>query len=106
MQPEDFTYLYELESDFWWFGGMREITAALLDPLCPPGEDRTILDAGCGTGGMLGWLARYAGRGKVVGFDLIPDALSFCCERQHQYLAQASVTDLPFADDTFDLVTS
>lgn len=106
MQEEDYDYLYSLEENLWWFAGMREITAALLDPVCPPARDRAILDAGCGTGGNLAWLARYAGKGRVVGIDLVPTALSFCRERQHQYLAQASVTDLPFADSAFDLLTS
>lgn len=106
MQTEDYADLYALEADFWWFAGMREITAALLDAVCAPGPDRVILDAGCGTGGMLAWLKRYAGQGQVVGLDLVSEALHFCHERQHQYLAQASVTDLPFADASFDLVTS
>ena len=41
--------------------GMREITRTLLDPVCPPTGDRLTLDAGCGTGGMMSWLKRYAG---------------------------------------------
>lgn len=108
MQAEDYAYLYALEEDFWWFVGMREITATLLDSVCPPTvpRDRSILDAGCGTGGNLAWLARYAGEGRIVGIDLISDALQFCRERQHEHLAQASVTDLPFADQSFDLLTS
>lgn len=105
MQTEDFQYLYELEEQFWWFAGMREITASLLDPLLPP-QDRAILDAGCGTGGNLEWLARYAGRGCVVGIDVVPTALDFCRQRGHLRLALASVTDLPFTDESFDLVTS
>jgi hypothetical protein len=38
MRTEDYEYLYRLEEDFWWFAGMREITAALLDPLLPPSD--------------------------------------------------------------------
>jgi SAM-dependent methyltransferase len=105
MQTEDYEYLYQLEGDFWWFVGTREITAALLDPFLPP-RDRAILDAGCGTGGNLEWLARYAGNGSVAGIDLISTALEFCRERKHQRLARASATDLPFAGEAFDLVTS
>jgi len=105
MQTEDYEYLYRLEEDFWWFAGMREITATLLDPFLPP-RDRVILDAGCGTGGNLEWLARYAGAGRVVGIDLISTALEFCRERKHERLARASATDLPFAGESFDLVTS
>ncbi|MEJ7578422.1 MAG: class I SAM-dependent methyltransferase [Pyrinomonadaceae bacterium] len=108
MQTEDYEYLYALEEDFWWFAGMREITAVLLDPLLFPSapKDRLILDAGCGTGGMLTWLKRYAGRGEVVGIDFVSDPLRFCRAREHQSLAQASATHLPFLDSVFDLVTS
>lgn len=106
MRAEDYADLYALEESFWWFAGMREVTNALLDPACPEGRDRLILDAGCGTGDMLTRLARYAGGGRVVGIDLFPEALDFCRERRHRHLAQSSATDLPFADSTFDLVTS
>ncbi len=106
MRSEDYAYLYELEESFWWFVGMRRVTSAVLDPVCPPGRARDVLDAGCGTGGMLTWLERYAGGGKVAGIDFSSDALAFCRERGLGGLAQASVTALPFADSTFDLVTS
>ncbi|MFN0112598.1 MAG: class I SAM-dependent methyltransferase [Blastocatellia bacterium] len=109
MQNEDFEYLYALEERFWWFAGMREITASLLDPLLAemlPEADRTILDAGCGTGGNLEWLVRYSGKGRVIGIDTVPLAIEFCRQRNHPMLSLASATDLPFADESFDLVTS
>jgi SAM-dependent methyltransferase len=98
--------LYALEESLWWFTGMREVTRAVLDPLCPPGRRRDILDAGCGTGGMLTWLERYAGGGRVAGVDISADALAFCRSRGLRDVARASVTALPFAGETFDLVTS
>jgi ubiquinone/menaquinone biosynthesis C-methylase UbiE len=106
MQKEDFEFLYELEESLWWFVGMREITSALLDSVVGVPRNRMVLDAGCGTGGMLSWLERYAGAGKVFGIDLFEDALNFCRKNHHQNIAQASVTSLPFADRVFDLVTS
>lgn len=106
MQAEDFAYLYELESTFWWFVGMREITAALLDPVCPPGKDRQVLDDGAGAGGNIEWLKRYAGNGQVAGIDVTSEALSFCRRHGHQMLVQASATDLPFHNESFDLVSS
>lgn len=107
MRSEDYAHLYALEENFWWFEGMREITSVLLDPARLPAGKIDILDAGCGTGGMLTWLGRYAASGgSLAGIDLSSTALDFCREREHRYLAQASVTDLPFADSAFDLVTS
>ncbi len=107
MKAEDYAYLYQLEEEFWWFSGMREITARLLDPfLTRPAGERLILDAGCGTGVNLSWLKRYAGAKEVAGIDLIAEALKFCRKRGDKHLVQASVTNLPFASSIFDLVTS
>lgn len=106
MQTEDYEYLYQLEADFWWFAGMREVAATLLDPWLPPGLDRRILDAGCGTGGNLEWLERYRGAGEIIGIDLVETALQFCRTRGARRLAQASATHLPFANASFDLITS
>jgi SAM-dependent methyltransferase len=76
-------------------------------PLIPaPGPGTpgaAILDAGCGTGGNLRWLARF---GRAYGVDLSPHALGFCARRRLSTVARASVLALPFAGATFDLVTS
>lgn len=106
MQTEDYEYLHTLEENFWWFAGMREVTAALLDPFLPLDRDRVILDAGCGTGSNLAWLRRYAGAGAVFGVDMSTDALQFCSVGGHGPLVRASVTSLPFAAALFDLVAS
>ena len=105
MRTQDFADLYALEDDLWWFVGMRAISAALLDPVCPLGRDRLVLDVGCGTGANLAWLARYAGGGRAIGIDLVSTALGCCRKRGHGRIAQATATDLPFADRVVDLLT-
>ena len=106
MREQDYADLYALEESLWWFTGMREVTRVLLDPFCPPGRARDVLDAGCGTGGMLTWLERYAGGGRVAGIDISEAGLEFCRSRGLRDVSQASVTELPFDDESFDLVTS
>lgn len=106
MKFEDYQYLYEVEENLWWFRGMEKITRVLLDEVCADSRKRMILDAGCGTGGMMNFLARYANGGQIFGIDLVQTALEFCRQRNHQLLAQASITHLPFTDEIFDLVTS
>jgi ubiquinone/menaquinone biosynthesis C-methylase UbiE len=106
MQSEDYNYLYDLEDDFWWFAGMRTIAGALLDQHCRANSDRRILDAGCGTGSNLLWLQRYAGDGEIHGIDISFQALEMSRKRECERLVQASVTNLPFDDSSFDLVTS
>lgn len=105
MQTEDFAYLYEVEEKLWWFAGMREIAGALLDEFCPQAVENA-LDIGCGTGLNLKWLARYAPAEAIGGLDVEKTALDFCRRRGENFLLQASATDLPFADEIFDLVTS
>lgn len=104
MQTQDFIDLYELEETYWWFVGMRGIVAAQLNGHLPPTK-RRILDAGCGTGIMLSWLEQFSGGEPVFGLDYSGDALRFCRERGHRLLVHGSVTHLPFADESFDMVT-
>jgi SAM-dependent methyltransferase len=106
MRTEDYQDLFELEEEFWWFVGMREITAALLDASLPGGISRKVLDAGCGTGSNVRWLKRFSGAEEVIGLDLASDALKLSRQRIQRLPVQASITDLPFPDSTFDLVTS
>lgn len=108
MNAEDFTDLYATEEKMWWFVGMRAISGALLDDVCPP-DLENILDIGCGTGLNLKWLERYARGGeeeRINGLDFERAALKFCRARGENFLTQASAIDLPFADATFDLATS
>ncbi len=106
MKTEDYQYLYEVEENLWWFRGMEKITQVLLDQIWADSGKRNILDAGCGTGGMMNFLARYASGGDIFGIDLVQTALEFCRQRNHRFLSQASITHLPFANEIFDLVTS
>lgn len=95
-----------VEDRHWWYGGMRAIAAALLDPVygsAPGWPGLRILDAGCGTGGNVRFLQRY---GRVLGVDLAAEALELGGRRLPGLLARGSVLELPFADASFDLVTS
>lgn len=106
MNLEEYEVMYRVEDTHWWYLGMERITRRLVERALPPDRDTRplrILDAGCGTGAVMKYLARY---GAVTGFDFSAEALKFSRRRGHMRLAQASVTDLPFADNQFDLVVS
>ena len=105
MRTKDFEDLYETEEKLWWFAGMREISAALLDEFCRQ-DLESVLDIGCGTGLNLEWLKRYGKVESIKGLDFEAVALHFCRERGSNHLIQASATDLPFPAEFFDLVTS
>lgn len=102
---EYYQRLYEVEERHWWSIGMRDIAARMMDPyLAGQEKPLRILDAGCGTGLTISWLERYADPEGIVGIDLAWFALEFCKSRKLLRIAQASITQLPFADNAFDLV--
>lgn len=103
MERAEYEVMAAVEDRHWWYGGMRAIAAALLDPIYADRCNLHILDAGCGTGGNALFLRRY---GHVVGMDLAPEALELGAERLPGVLTRASVLTLPFANSSFDLVTS
>lgn len=73
----------------------------------------TILDIGCGGGRTVGKLAALATQGRVHGVDYSEDSVSFSRKINTAFIAegrveieQASVSQLPFPDNTFDLITA
>lgn len=99
---EDHVYrsMYEQEERHWWFRGRRAVIAALLrrSGISPP---LRVLDAGCGTGRNL---EDYARLGPVTGIDPSETAVRFCRSRGVESVLRAEVEDLPFEDQSFDLL--
>lgn len=68
---------------------------------------KRVLDAGCGAGYGSAELATVAE--AVCGVDVAPDAIEFACahyQSPNLTFEQASVTSLPYADGSFDLVAA
>ena len=103
MDLKEYEIMYRSEQSHWWYQGMAAITRSLIRGLGIEGSGLRILDAGCGTGAGLMFLAQY---GLVTGIDISGHALRFCAARGRRELARASVMALPFRERIFDLVTS
>lgn len=102
LDKEEYQRMYHLEETHWWYKGMRRTSIAFLGP--PLGnQPRRVLDAGCGTGAGLDFLAPH---GLAYGVDLAQEGIDLCLLRGQGRLARASVTALPFVEASFDLVTS
>ena len=91
------------ERDHFWFHGFRRFITPLLQQAAEGSATPDILDCGCGTGNNLQLLRKY---GHAVGIDLTYSGLKYATSRGDRLVAQASVTDLPFPDAAFDIVTS
>jgi ubiquinone/menaquinone biosynthesis C-methylase UbiE len=76
-------------------------------------EHDTILDVGCGGGRTVSKLAAFAPKGKVCGIDFSKDSVAMASRINRKLIdagrvqiREASVSQLPFPDDMFDLVTA
>ncbi len=67
------------------------------------GRDRDVLEVGCGTGLVLGRIARFARTAR--GIDLSPGMLEKARARGLD-VVEGSATELPFPDESFDVACS
>ena len=67
------------------------------------GSGKDVLECGCGTGLILERVAKHARR--AVGIDLSPGMLALARERGLD-VHEGSITELPFADESFDVTCS
>jgi SAM-dependent methyltransferase len=93
--------MLEVDEHHWWYRGRRRIVHAELDRLPLPAGAR-VLDAGCGSGRTLQELAGY---GAVSGIELDPDAAAFAAAKGDGEVRVGRLEELPWEDDTFDLIT-
>lgn len=104
MNLEEYERMYRFEDSYWWFVARRDLVLQLIKNTYPAGSRLRILDIGCGTGAMLDQLSKY---GDVVGADFSQEALKFCRERGlHTPLVRSDVRRMPFASNTFDVITA
>jgi len=100
----DYTYeiLFESEEDHWWLASRRRMVVDWVTQRYPGRRDLRILDVGCGTGMMLVEMARL---GQAQGIDASEEALAFCRRRGLTAVQNGNVLRLPFADNSFDVLT-
>jgi len=103
MEQQLYENTYRSEQSHWWFVGRRTLVFDQLAQAYSGRTDLRILDVGCGTGLNMKYLAQY---GAVTGVDLSSTALQFSRQRGEKRLIKAPIEHLPFADNTFDLVTA
>jgi SAM-dependent methyltransferase len=104
MNPAEYAAMFAVEDRHWWYVGVRrevERWLARVEP--PPGGKLRILDAGCGTGGLLANLRTPAWK---AGIDASREGVRRARSRGLAALVEGSVSALPFAEESFDAVVS
>lgn len=104
VEEREYALLAAIEGRMWWFHGARTLMAwALCNTTLPPGP---VLDAGCGTGGMLRLLADVLPERLCIGLDQAPAALGHAARQKAGRLIGGSVNSLPFADISLAAIVS
>jgi len=100
MQFNDYRDLAEVEDSMWYFHALNR---RMLLPLAGlQGKPAEILDAGCGTGGLIKALRQRDPGWSISGLDYSPVACDFARQRTAVPIVQGSIEALPFAADRFD----
>jgi SAM-dependent methyltransferase len=122
MNADEYRKLAEVEDRMWYFGALhghieRELVRAFGD------GPASVLDAGCGTGGLIARLAPRHRAWNWTALDVSELAVSYAQQRLAGHQASSgtsemasklrlasvhlgSVTALPFADQAFDAIVS
>ncbi|MGH6983138.1 MAG: class I SAM-dependent methyltransferase [Stellaceae bacterium] len=101
MERDEYERLAAVEDRMWWTRALRRNLRAAAAPFAGTPDGR-LLDAGCGTGGLLAALAHRAS----VGLDRDGFACRLAQGKARRPIAQGSVDDLPFDDAAFDIIVS
>jgi SAM-dependent methyltransferase len=109
MAPDEYRKLAEVEDSLWHFASLHEHIRRALASHLPAAvrEAPAVLDAGCGTGGLLRRLARWWPRAQLTGLDFAPAAVALARERAPAArVVEGSITALPFGEREFDAIVS
>jgi len=101
MEPHEYALMDAVEGRMWWY---RALHARLGDALA--GVHGRVLDAGCGTGGLLAALRQTHPALDLVGLEWSDEAARRAREKSGAVIVRGSVNALPFATASFDAVVT
>ena len=91
-----------LEAEHWWFVGRRNLVLDTVAASIPDGVD-SVLEVGCGTGGMLEALSEFLPSARVVGAEPNESA-ALLAEASGCSVDTAYFESLPHPDESFDVL--
>jgi len=105
MQHDYYKEYYDLERKHWWFVAREKIITNYIKKLIQEktlvGQDLKILNVGCGPGRSSQYLSVF---GNVVSVEYDKYCCEFASEKTGLEIINGSITELPFEDQSFDLV--
>lgn len=105
MERIEYRLMNSLEENFWWYRALHAVVTQRLMQLSLP-AGASVLDAGCGTGGMLLYLARHAPQYCYTGLEQDAEAAAMAEKKTSLPVCRGSVNAMPFADRQFAAILS
>jgi SAM-dependent methyltransferase len=99
----EYAAMAKCEKELWWYKCLHDLTLKKINRIA--GKNAIILDAGCGTGGMLAHLTKH-GFMNTSGFDLSTDAIHYTVSKGTSNVQLLNILDCdsayPF--NSFDVI--
>lgn len=105
MEKEKYQRMFSLEENYWWFRAKRKFIDFFIKKFISKHSNLNkfiMLDVGCGSGIMLNNLNKY---GTAIGVDNSYEGIKFCQIRGHKLVVVGDALNLPFKDNSFDIIT-
>jgi SAM-dependent methyltransferase len=99
MDRAEYQRMHAVEDRMWWYRGLRRLAAGeLARALGRSTGDGPVLDAGCGTGGMLAVLGPVIAGKPTFGLEFDTVAASLAVTKSGRPVAAGSVNEMPLGD--------
>ena len=101
MERPEYELMHAVEDRMWWYRGLRTLAAGqLARALAGAPAGGPVLDAGCGTGGMLHVLGNGVAGRPTLGLDFNPAAAGMALAKAGRPVMSGSVNEMPVGDGT------
>ncbi|HEY9791033.1 MAG TPA: methyltransferase domain-containing protein [Candidatus Obscuribacterales bacterium] len=102
MDASEYQNIFKNEDDHYYYVAVHDAVQQLVHEVLGDRKFVNILDAGCGTGWLASALKHF---GQVDAIDMHEEAVKLSMLRG-VHATRASIEDIPFPDNTFDLITA
>jgi len=102
MDKAEFDQMFEVEETNWWYRSRRLLVRRQVEAEAKRIDGKLkILDVACATGMSFRFLSDL---GDIRGIDISTETIDYCSRRGINEIVQCDAMDLPFKDNSFDLI--
>lgn len=105
MNEEEYVKMAELDESMWWYCALHRLILLILRRFLPERASK-VLDAGCGTGGLLKFLSQQEPDLHFQGLELYELAARIAESQADCPVSCGSINKLPFEGGVFDIIIS